>query len=161
MQLFPQRNIPRIIIFFGDVVVCGLSIYIAYLLRFNFRVPQNELDLLLPVLPIFFLVRILTFYFFKTYAGIIRYTSTRDASRILFTLATGSLAIALLNPLSYYFTTRYILPFSIIVIDFLLSVFIMTSGRLLVKVAYMELRNPTSEKTLSRKSITIMEKGRM
>ncbi len=147
MQLFPQRTIPRIFIFLGDVVVCGVSIWLAYLLRFNFHVPLNEWELLPTKLPVFFLVRIICFYLFKTYTGIIRYTSTRDASRILLTLATGSLAIGLLNPVFYYFTSHYVLPFTIIIIDFLLSVFIMTSGRLLVKVAYMELRNPSSEKT--------------
>ena len=147
MQLFPQRNIPRVFIFIGDVVVCAVSIWLAYLLRFNFRVPQHEIDLLLPMLPVFFAVRVISFYFYKTYTGIIRYTSTRDASRILLTLATGSLSIGLLNPVFYYFNSYYVLPFSVIIIDFLLSVFIMTSTRLLIKVAYMEMRNPTSEKT--------------
>ena len=112
MQLFPQRNIPRIIIFLGDVIICAVSIYLAYLLRFNFNVPDHEWILLMDGLPVFFGIRILTFYLFKTYAGIIRYTSTRDASRILLTLATGSLVFALLNPLYYYFSEKYLLQFS-------------------------------------------------
>ena len=98
---FPDRYISRIIIFAGDVIVCCLSIFIAYLLRFNFHIPENELQSLRYVFPFVISIRIISFYIFKTYSGIIRYTSTRDAVRILGVVAAGSVFFGLVNPLSY------------------------------------------------------------
>ena len=146
LKLFPDRHIPRMIIFIADVLVCCISVYVAYLIRFNFRISAIEIQSFRFVFPIIIGTRILTFYFFKTYTGIIRYTSTRDASRILIVLAAGSSFFALINPVTYFFAQKFIVPFSIIIIDYLLSVFVLTAGRLLVKVAYMEMRNPRSER---------------
>ena len=147
LRLFPDRHIPRLIIFAGDVIVCCISLYVAYLIRFNFQIPEIEIQSFLFVYPVVIGIRIISFALFKTYTGIIRYTSTRDATRILIVLAAGSGLMALINPVSYLITEKFIVPFSIIIIDYLLSVFVMTAGRLLVKVAYMEMRNPRSERT--------------
>ena len=146
LKLFPDRHIPRLIIFFADVLVCCISVYVAYLIRFNFQIPAIEIDSFRYVFPIIIGTRLITFYLFKTYTGIIRYTSTRDATRILIVLAAGSAFFALINPITYYFTGKFAVPFSIIIIDYLLSVFVLTAGRLMVKVAYMELRNPRRER---------------
>jgi len=51
------------------------------------------------------------------------------------------------NGISYFTIGHYIVPFSIIIIEFLLSVFIMITGRLLVKVTYNELKNPSGDKS--------------
>ena len=147
LKLFPDRHIPRMIIFAGDVLACCLCLFTAYLIRFNFLIPLTEIQSFRYVFPVVILTRIITFYIFKTYTGIIRYTSTRDASRILLVLGAGSVFFALLNPVFYLFTEKFVVPFSIIIIDYLLSVFVLTVGRLIVKVAYMEMRNPRRERT--------------
>jgi len=116
-------------------------------LRFNFNVPDSEIVTYSYVFPFLITVRLLSFLFVKTYKGIIRYTSTRDTVRILLTLLLGSGFMALSNVVSFQMISIYMVPFSIIIIEFLLSVFIMVTGRLVVKVIYMELKNPTSEKT--------------
>ncbi|MEP7265407.1 MAG: nucleoside-diphosphate sugar epimerase/dehydratase [Bacteroidota bacterium] len=147
IKLFPERHIPRLIIFAADIAVCCFSLFIAYLLRFNFQLPAYEIASFKYVFPLVIVVRASTFYLFKTYAGIIRYTSTRDATRILTALAVGGAFIALINPIGYLLREKFLVPYSILIIDYLLSVFVMTAGRLLVKVAYMEMRNPRSERT--------------
>jgi FlaA1/EpsC-like NDP-sugar epimerase len=143
MNLLFERNIPRLIIFLADSFICLLSLFIAYLLRFNFTIPATENSTFNYVFPFMLAVRLSSFLIFKTYAGIIRYTGTRDTMRILLTLSTGSLFTILVNLVSYQFTQQYIVPFSILIIEFLITVFIMIAGRLLIKVAYMELQNPT------------------
>ncbi len=147
IKLFPERHIPRLIIFAVDIAVCCFSLFIAYLLRFNFQLPAHEVESFRYVFPLVIAVRAISFYIFKTYAGIIRYTSTRDATRILTALAVGAGFIALINPIGYLLREKFLVPYSILIIDYLLCVFVMTAGRLLVKVAYMEMRNPRSERT--------------
>lgn len=98
----------------------------------------------LAFLPIFLFIRSLTFVIWKTYAGIIRYTSTQDSQRILITLAVGSFAFYLMNLLKFKFVDGvYFIPNSVIVIDFLVSLFIMIASRIAVKVLYLELKSPT------------------
>lgn len=145
--LFSGRNTPRWIIFTLDLCVCVFSVVLALFLRFNFNVPFNELVKLKFILPFVLAVRGMSFYYFKTYSGIVRYTSTKDASRILKTIFAGSFAFALSNILSWLVRDVFIIPYSVIVIDFITSVFVLTAGRLLVKTLYLEYKNPTRAKT--------------
>lgn len=142
-----EKNAPSLLVLATDVIICLVALGIAYQLRFNFNVPDSEIVTYSYVFPFLITVRLLSFLFVKTYKGIIRYTSTRDTVRILLTLLLGSGFMALSNVVSFQMISIYMVPFSIIIIEFLLSVFIMVTGRLVVKVIYMELKNPTSEKT--------------
>lgn len=142
-----NNNLPRGIIFLADVIIVFVSLIAAYLIRFNFSIPQIELDTFHYVFPVVLIVRTFLFYLFKTFAGIIRYTSTKDVQRILLTVFTGSAIFSLLNPLTFYLWDVYSVPFSIIIIEFLLTVFLMTTSRLFIKIMYAEIMNPSSEKT--------------
>ncbi|MEO8149018.1 MAG: nucleoside-diphosphate sugar epimerase/dehydratase [Bacteroidia bacterium] len=147
MNFLLERNIPRWIIFSIDIVICLCSLMVAYLLRFNFAIPQAEISTFYFVFPSVLITRIISFLVFKTYSGIIRYTSTRDSLRILITLASGTVFLGFSNFVSYQFTEKYVVPFSILIIDFFVAVFAMVAGRLAVKVAYNEITNPSSEKS--------------
>lgn len=146
MQL-PTKNTPRWLIFLFDVAVCLISISAAYLLRFEFHPPANEIDLALAFLPIFLITRILSFIIGKTYAGIIRYTSTEDTQRIFLVVLAGSSLFVAFNFIRFYlFDGVYFIPFSIIAIDFLATLFVMIAVRIGVKVLYLELKSPTKTK---------------
>ena len=138
---------PRGIIFLLDMGIVSVSLIVAYFVRFNFTIPPVEVATFYYVIPSFIAVRALCFYIFKTYSGIIRYTSTKDVQRIVSTLLTGSVFFSIINPISFYITDNYVLPYTIIIIEFLLSVFIMTSTRMLIKILYIETMNPSKEKT--------------
>ncbi|MFN0187888.1 MAG: polysaccharide biosynthesis protein [Bacteroidia bacterium] len=147
MKSVLEKNAPSFLVLLTDVLICLVSLAVAYQIRFNFNVPDTETITYTTVFPFVLSVRILSFLINKTYKGIIRHTSTRDTVRILLTLIAGSVLMAISNPISFYFIGIYLVPFSIIIIEFLLSVFLMVTGRLIVKVIYMELKNPSREKT--------------
>jgi FlaA1/EpsC-like NDP-sugar epimerase len=146
MKLFSEKNTPRWIIFFGDLFICFAALMLAYQLRFNFRVPELEIHRWLVAIPALLIVRAASFLISKIYAGIIRYTSTRDALRIFYTITAGSVAIVAGNIVSYYLRGIFLLPFSILIIDYITTVFSMTAFRIMVKAIYQELKNPTSQK---------------
>lgn len=146
-MILSQRHAPRWIVFGIDLSICLFSILNAFLLRFNFSIPSVEFQKFIYVFPTVLLIRSLHFIMFKTYAGLIRYTSTKDAQRIFFSLSAGSAFFAVGNLVYFYFKQIYFLPYSVIIIDFLISMFVMTSSRLLVKILYLELKNPSKEKT--------------
>ncbi len=147
-MIFTRQNIPRWFIFLIDILVVFFSIILAYLVRFNFNVPELEMQLWPQVFLIILGVRAISFFISKTYAGIIRYTSTEDAVRIFLVLLSGSLLFSLLNLISFYFINeKFLIPFSIIIIEFITVTLGMVTFRILVKITYLEIKNPSGEKT--------------
>lgn len=148
MIWFPKSYTPRWIVFLIDLFICAISISSAFLLRFNFAIPEQYFDSLTFIIPFVLFVRSITFLIFRTYAGIIRYSGAKDTERIFVVAITGSILFIIINILNYYLINgTFIIPFSIIAIDFLITIFLMTSFRLSTKIIYQELYNPTKEKT--------------
>jgi FlaA1/EpsC-like NDP-sugar epimerase len=153
---FPSRNVPRWIIFLIDTFLVMISLFLAYMLRFEFRIPQVEAGPLIFAFPIYMIIRIISFLIGRTYAGIIRYTGTEDSIRILKVIISGSLLFTAFNFLKFfYWDGAYFLPFSIIIIDAILCALLLIVFRLSVKMAYVEIKNPRSE----RKQVIIYGAG--
>ena len=146
-MLFPKKNTPRWLIFIIDISICLFAIFLSYMLRFNFHIPPVDLRDLPTVGSIILSVRILSFSIGKTYAGIIRYTSSKDAQRIFIVISIGSLTLAVIDVCSFAYAAKIIIPTSIIIIDYIVTVFLLVSLRTLVKVLYYELKNPKRDKT--------------
>lgn len=143
-----HQNMPRWLIFTIDLSIVLFSVVLAYLLRFNFAIPPSEMQHFPSVLMCMLAVRALSFIIMRTYAGIIRYTSTRDAARIFIVTGAGTLVFVLINIITFYAVNRtFFIPFSIIIIEFLASIVVMVAYRMLVKIAWLELVNPTRQKT--------------
>ena len=147
-MFFSKQNIPRWLIFLIDILIVLISIVLAYMVRFNFHVPQSEISQWPVVFSVILLVRALSFLVSKTYAGMIRFTSTQDAVRIFIVIFSGSLLFSILNLVSYYFINgHFVIPFSIIVIEFMTVILLMITFRIVVKMAYLEIKNPGGAKT--------------
>ena len=147
-MLLSRQNMPRWLIFLIDTLIVLFAIPLAYMVRFNFHVPAEEMQFWHQVFTIILVVRGLSFILFRTYAGIIRYTSTEDAVRIFLVLLGGSLLFSAGNLISFYFINRlFLIPFSIIVIEFMTVVLLMITFRIVVKMAYLEMVNPSGTKT--------------
>ncbi len=142
-RLFIKNHAPRWFILLIDVCISLVSILAAYLLRFNFRIPieyleKSNFESWYYVLPSVVFIRFISYIISKSYAGIIRYTGTRDAGRIFVVLSFGSLSFGIGNIISYQITGSYFIPNSIIGIDFLVNIFLMISLRFFIKTVYLE-----------------------
>ncbi|MBE0647079.1 MAG: polysaccharide biosynthesis protein [Bacteroidales bacterium] len=141
-----RQNTPRWLIFLIDMTIVFTSVILAYLLRFNFDIPPQELDPL-PLIMVYILaVRAISFLIAKSYTGIVRHTSTADALRVLFTLLAGSIWFGITNIGTYFYNHTFFIPFSIIIIDLLASTFGMITFRMVVKIAFLEFMNPVRSK---------------
>jgi len=140
----PKNNTPRWLIFLLDITLCLFALGVAYLVRFDFVnidgiILEKEWEVLKPALPIYIVVRALSFFFGKTYAGIIRHTGTQDAKRIFLTITLGSLVFMCLVPLRHHFYDGFFfLPLPIIFVEYLVSVFLLITMRIGVKLIYVE-----------------------
>ena len=146
-MLLPKKNTPRWIVFIIDIFICIFSILLAYLLRFNFHIPAVDKRDIPLVATYIISIRIISFIVGKTYAGIIRYTSSKDAQRIFVVITIGSLILGITDLISYAYNSKIIIPTSIVIIDFIASVFLLIAARTLIKVLYYELKNPRRDKT--------------
>lgn len=154
MELLPDKHTPRWIIFCVDLAICLFSVLLAYLLRFNFAVPPEEIHSFYYVIPFVLIVRGGSFLILRTYAGIIRYTGTRDAQRIFIAVSSGTATFVAANIISFSITEKHVIPYSIVIIDFITTVFAMSAMRVMVKTLYLELTN-----TRDRKNVIIYGAG--
>ncbi len=146
-----RNNTPRWFILIIDLGITFTSIVSAYLLRFNFKLPDEYLILeniqsFYFVIPVVLIIRFTTFLISRTYQGIVRYTSTKDAGRIFFVLIIGSLLFGTINIITYEVRDIFFIPISVIGIDFLASVFLMTGSRFFVKAIYLDYTISSKEK---------------
>ena len=81
-DLLFKTNIPRWLIFFIDICLCVVSVFIAYLVRFNFSIPQIEINDFPIVFIIILVIRSVSFFITKTYKGIVKHTSSKDSQNI-------------------------------------------------------------------------------
>ena len=109
------------ILFFvaSDIVLSAVSLYFAYLLRFNFAIPPKFLDAFWNVYLVLILCRLVSFSIFKIYFRSWRYFSLHDFKRLFFSSVAAYSAFMLI-----YLTNGDLfspMPRSAVIIDFILS----------------------------------------
>lgn len=136
-----EKNSPRWIIFTSDVTISLVAIIFSYLIRFSFNTASIERISFLRALFIILSLRILFFLIFKIYAHVIRYTSIYDLKRVFFTVLSGSLVILTASLTKRIIDGRSLVPLSIIVMEFFLTVYLMVNFRLVIRYIYILLNN--------------------
>lgn len=136
--IFIKKYLPRWVILFIDLIISLGSILSAYFLRFNFRFPKDVLLGFAVSIPLYLTVRLISFLISKTYAGIIRYTSTKDALRVFFTNLLGTIVLMLFNLVSYVIIGSFIIPYSVLIIDLAIIISTMIAFRIIIKAIYYE-----------------------
>jgi FlaA1/EpsC-like NDP-sugar epimerase len=134
-------------VFFLDIVISITSMGAAWLLRFNFSIP-SEWSAYFPVIfPMVVIIRGAGFLIFRTFAGLIRYTSAHDSERIFNVVSAGSAFFVLVNLFSYIFLDgMFLFPLSVLLIDFLVTLFGLTALRIVIKSTFFELFNKPDDR---------------
>ncbi len=140
--LFPRWGILVI-----DLVLCCTALASGYLLRFNFHVPQQEVELLLPVLPLFLLIRGASFLVAGIPKLMVRHTGTEDARRLFLTVLGGTLAFGAVGLIRYFLVDgKFLLPTSVIVIDFMATAMLVIVARIGFKLIHLRSRGAGKER---------------
>lgn len=147
---YSHHFLSRWSVLFIDTVIITGAFLIAYFIRINFNyqlIDSFEIKLYMGVTSLVYLV---SFLLTGSYAGIVRHSGLSDAFRILkatsFSLAflcTSNILLSLMVKRSIF-----IMPFSTLIIHFLLSLFFLIGIRVIVKVLFIQIeRQFTKEKT--------------
>lgn len=135
-----SRIAPSWMVFCMDVTIVTFSILLAFLLRYNFEIPVENAQKVVIVSSIVIFVKSLIFYFARLHTNIIRYTSVRDLFRIISVALFASLVLCCLDGIYYSLSADkyYYARFSVLVVDFFITVSAMIFTRMLVKLLYSE-----------------------
>jgi len=119
-RLLRPTSTKRLIFFiFVDIVLSFFTLYVSYLLRFNFDIPSMFLESFWVTYIILTTIKIFIFYIFKNYFLVWRFFSFVDAKNILFShLITYGIFSFMYVVFSSSFSP---FPRSVIIIDFFLS----------------------------------------
>ncbi|MCG8701229.1 MAG: polysaccharide biosynthesis protein [Bacteroidales bacterium] len=140
-NLAEKKNSPRWIIFSLDLITTVVSVVVAWLLRFGFEVEVFRAKTFLFTLLAVLLVRVTFFFTFKIYAHVIRYTSVHDIRRIFLNVGSGSLILLGMSLVSRQILTFPTIPYSVIITEFFITLYLMSNLRIITKYIYIILSN--------------------
>jgi FlaA1/EpsC-like NDP-sugar epimerase len=138
-----KQNTPRWVVVLLDLIIHLSALAFAYLIRFDlkadFSLIQSEWEILSRSLWFFILVKLLVFYAFQIQKGLVRYTSTEDLKRIFLAELSCTILFLLGGLVRYHHMDGFFLfPMSVLVMEFLASVFFVVGGRFIIKLLYLE-----------------------
>lgn len=123
-SMFTRR---RLIVFISDSLLIFLALCLAFLLRFDFTIPSQQLELFFECLLVVMIVKPLVFIVTGFYNSLWRYASLQDAVEILKGVTLSSvLAVA-----AVFFLRQFSpIPRSIFVLDWILLFALLAASRL-------------------------------
>ena len=147
-MLIPEWYLSKRLILFFDILFTLLSLILAYLIRFDFidfyeLFWHKEFNSIIWGIPILLIVRTITFSIGKTHKAIIRHLSSDDTQRIFLSISAGTLLISIISSFRYLMLDHVaLLPKSVIIIEYLGTLFFLLSYRFAIKMYYVsQLKN--------------------
>lgn len=139
------RNIPGGVLLLIDIIIALFAVLFAYALRFNFDIPDKAITSWPQVLPVVFIIRAVSSIAFRTYAGVISYTGLEDAIRLFLATLAGTVTFVIANIVAFQIRGVYLMPSSVIIMEFVLTLLLVVGYRLAFKLLYMELTSSKSK----------------
>lgn len=137
--------VPRWMVFFMDITISMLAFTLSYLICYQLQHEVITTDLFGGKLLINTVVLSFFFILFKTYIGIIRYSSFIDGMHVFVALLCHCITMLALNQVTHSIWGKEIFFNTGFVINFILTFFFLFVFRMFVKLSYDYLREGASE----------------
>lgn len=143
VQTYSKRFVSTWLILLSDLVIVFVSFYMANLMRYDFAFTSINIFSIITQSFLVLGIYLLFFLTTKSYRGIIRYSGINDTFRLFKATGFATITLLLLAILaSGNARISYWIPsYSIIIIQFLLSLIFLVSSRFLVRSVYHEILN--------------------
>ncbi len=120
LKRFKPTMITRALFFFiGDFFISFFTLYLSYLLRFNFSIPKEFLQNFLLVFAVLFLLKTVFMFYFRLYHVSWRFFSLSELKKLLYSHILTYISFFLFFLIFKDLLTPF--PRSVIIIDFFLS----------------------------------------
>ncbi len=133
--------LPSWIVMLYDLTILVLVFITSTYLASNFTSEMIERHYALQQITAFTLIFFIISLYIKPHLNIIRYTTLREFSSIVHTLVLGSVCLFCLSVIgrNFPFLAPYAIPYSVIIIQFFISNFILIASRIAIKAIYHSL----------------------
>jgi len=127
------RYLPRWITILIDTFLSFISIILSYLFRFNFNTEQITGDLFARGILITVNVYLISFLVIQSYKEIIRHTTLQGILKILMAVFSANVFLIVLNILFIQIAGVLLVPYSVLFIDFFISICMLSGCRIFIK----------------------------
>ncbi len=127
----------RWVVLLIDLSITMQAFFLAYLIRFNFKLNFESQDII-PQLPFIFTLALISFVLVGSYKGIVRHTGIKDAISVFWssTLLMGLILLSTLSVRYFESYQEYGVPLGIIFIHYLLNIVLLISSRFIFKYLF-------------------------
>ena len=127
----------RWVVLLIDLSITMQAFFLAYLIRFNFKLNFESQDII-PQLPFIFTLAVISFVLVGSYKGIVRHTGIKDAISVFWssTLLMGLILMSTLAVRYFESYQEYGVPLGIIFIHYLLNIVLLISSRFIFKYLF-------------------------
>lgn len=150
LEKYSNRFVSTWLILLSDLVIVFISFYLANLMRYEFS--YNAINIYTIITQSFLVLGVYLIFFFitKSYRGIIRYSGINDTVRLFKATSFATLVLLMLaiSASEYHSINLWIPSYSIILMQFLLSLIFLVSSRFLVRSIYHDIINKDPRITL-------------
>lgn len=130
-----------------DVVMIGLSLLLAYALRYDFSSRVLDSATMWRTMGLTMVVSLVIFKMFRTYSSVLRLSSFVDIARIFVALFVSYTAVALACMVAPLVTDIRLAPVNVILMAFIINFALMASSRVIVKMMFETIKAGGSSQT--------------
>ena len=130
-----------------DVVMIGLSLLLAYALRYDFSSDVLDSATMWRTMGLTMVVSLVFFKMFRTYSSVLRLSSFVDIARIFVALFASYALMALVSMVAPLVTEMQFAPVSIVLMAYIINFALMASSRVIVKMMFETVRAGNSAQT--------------
>ena len=130
-----------------DVVMIGLSLLLAYALRYDFSSRVLDSATMWRTMGLTMIVSLVIFKMFRTYSSVLRLSSFVDIARIFVALFVSYTAVALACMVAPLVTDIRLAPVNVILMAFIINFALMASSRVIVKMMFETIKAGGSSQT--------------
>lgn len=148
------RILPRWLVFLFDLFLVVFCLFLSRMLKMNFNWQHVKWGMLF-MTGVVLAVNAVLFYFFKSYAGIVRFTNLEDTSRLVMVNAIASFFYLILNIFvlknGNYFTLQ------VVAINFFITTFVIISYRLAVRYCFNFYKSLSQGDKILKKKVIVYD----
>ena len=146
--LYEQYSVPRWIVFAMDHIAVFSVFLFAYLLRFNFRLMDFEMNNAIHQAELTLVIYMLSSLLIGSYAGLLRYTTVEDILKVFLSTSYAFFLLLLISLLSrsIYPDEILVIPISILIIHYVTITVLLILVRVNIKIIYGMVTSSLCEK---------------
>lgn len=139
LNFFNRHSVPRWMVFAADISMVFVAFIIAYLLRFNFSLPDDRENVFIYQAVIATAVYAGYCLLFKSYSGLLRHTTLTDVTLVFIVTTCSAITLVGLSAIGSWSEWNPVLaiPPSILLIHYVAVSLLLFAGRILIKMIFL------------------------